>query len=295
MIGPEPLKDAHYAAYPSALPERCIKAGTSEWGCCPSCGAPWARVVETPPEYQALLSHKPYQHEFDLEAFRTYLRECREAKGLSRSEVDEALGTNTAYSWWEGRNYYGEFRQQVPTADLYARLEGAAGHGRTLRRGAREVPHHRGGGLEVGGERAHPRQDKSRAERLQRREDPRLAPHLPLPSRRRRPSTPPVPCRVLDPFCGSGTTLLAANRLGRDATGIDLKPQYNALARKRLGREPLSLFAWQGQEAMAPAGEEPAPLETTKQEQHPTRTVRGFNQRWSGPEHGAGGKEEVEV
>jgi hypothetical protein len=32
--------------FPPALVERCIKAGTSERGCCPACGAPWARVVE---------------------------------------------------------------------------------------------------------------------------------------------------------------------------------------------------------------------------------------------------------
>ena len=54
----------------------------------------------------------------------------------------------------------------------------------------------------------------------------------------------PVPCRVLDPFGGSGTTALAANRLGRDCTLVELKSEYAALARKRVGREPLSLFAW---------------------------------------------------
>ena len=42
----EPLKDAHFAAFPRRLPELCIRAGTSERGCCPRCGAPWARVIE---------------------------------------------------------------------------------------------------------------------------------------------------------------------------------------------------------------------------------------------------------
>jgi len=32
--------------FPPALVEPCIKAGTSERGCCPECGAPWERVVE---------------------------------------------------------------------------------------------------------------------------------------------------------------------------------------------------------------------------------------------------------
>ena len=45
--------EAHFAAYPSELPRRALKASTSEAGCCPKCGAPWARVVErcsNPPE-----------------------------------------------------------------------------------------------------------------------------------------------------------------------------------------------------------------------------------------------------
>jgi hypothetical protein len=31
--------------FPKALVEVCVKAGTSEKGCCPKCGAPWARVL----------------------------------------------------------------------------------------------------------------------------------------------------------------------------------------------------------------------------------------------------------
>lgn len=38
--------EAHFATFPTALAERCIKAGTSERGCCPACGAPWERVIE---------------------------------------------------------------------------------------------------------------------------------------------------------------------------------------------------------------------------------------------------------
>lgn len=35
----------HYATFPLALPEICIKAGTSERGVCPECGSPWKRIL----------------------------------------------------------------------------------------------------------------------------------------------------------------------------------------------------------------------------------------------------------
>ena len=39
---------------------------------------------------------------------------------------------------------------------------------------------------------------------------------------------------VLDPFCGSGSTLLAAKILGRRFVGIDIDPQFCQVARERL-------------------------------------------------------------
>ncbi len=41
---------------------------------------------------------------------------------------------------------------------------------------------------------------------------------------------------VLDPFVGSGTTLVAARDTGRNAAGFDLHPRYVELARARLGQ-----------------------------------------------------------
>jgi site-specific DNA-methyltransferase (adenine-specific) len=39
---------------------------------------------------------------------------------------------------------------------------------------------------------------------------------------------------VLDPFSGSGTTCIAAMMLNRDHIGIDISPEYNQIALKRL-------------------------------------------------------------
>ena len=44
----------------------------------------------------------------------------------------------------------------------------------------------------------------------------------------------PIPATVLDPFLGSGTTLLVARKLGRHGIGIELNPEYADMARKRL-------------------------------------------------------------
>lgn len=46
VINPANYSDAHFATMPPKLAEVCVKAGTSERGCCPACGAPWRRVVE---------------------------------------------------------------------------------------------------------------------------------------------------------------------------------------------------------------------------------------------------------
>jgi DNA modification methylase len=47
----------------------------------------------------------------------------------------------------------------------------------------------------------------------------------------------PVPCLVLDPFAGSGTTLLMAHRLGRRSVGIELSPDYVKQISARLAPE----------------------------------------------------------
>ena len=39
---------------------------------------------------------------------------------------------------------------------------------------------------------------------------------------------------ILDPFMGSGTTLVACQRLGRSGTGIEIDPEYWAIACKRV-------------------------------------------------------------
>lgn len=47
---------------------------------------------------------------------------------------------------------------------------------------------------------------------------------------------------VLDPFVGTGTTMLAASRWGRNSIGVEVSPDYAEMARRRFEAETTSLF-----------------------------------------------------
>lgn len=139
FMATESLKDDHYAVFPSKLPERCIRLGTSERGCCPECGSPWQRIVER----KKLKRQRP--NEFTKR---------RREEGTGNACANTMAGVATETLGWEA-------------------------------------------GCQCG--------------------------HEEVES-----------CRVLDPFSGAATTLLAALRLGRDSVGIELNPQYVELSRRRL-------------------------------------------------------------
>lgn len=47
---------------------------------------------------------------------------------------------------------------------------------------------------------------------------------------------------VLDPFCGSGTTMVAALRAGRNSIGVEIDPDYCRMAARQLKAENADLF-----------------------------------------------------
>ena len=60
---------------------------------------------------------------------------------------------------------------------------------------------------------------------------------------------PSRPASVLDPFMGTGTTALVAERLRRDWLGVELNPAYAKVAKRRITvggrREPVD--GWHGE------------------------------------------------
>ena len=151
LLGPEPFPEAHFATFPTEIPQRAILAGTSARGVCPKCEAGWERIVK-------------------------------------RGEI-----------------------QQHP-----ARLSDKPGHGT-----------------------APERNDTTEFGSLGFARDSETIGWRPICSC---DAGVPVPATCLDPFLGSGTTALVADRLGRNCIGIELSPKYAAMAERRI-RDDAGMFA----------------------------------------------------
>ena len=218
-IATHPFPGAHFATFPPKLVEPCIKAGTSEKGCCPECGAPRVRVVE------ADLSQVPTQivtrrAPVETERVALYLKERRERLGLSKRDVDTKLGTCTLYSWFEGR----PAGFQAPTPTQWNKLKTILNLDDRFDEqiyGTVDVEVTEASTRRAVGVRTY--QKAWNALRTTAGWQPTCE-H----------DTEPAPCTVLDPFGGSGTVGLVADRLGRDAILIELNPEYAEIAERRI-------------------------------------------------------------
>lgn len=160
--GQSPYADAHFATFPPELAERCIKAGTSAKGCCPTCAAPWARTITKgePDEAHRAASGADSTGGYNGQSTKDHDSHGVQNASDVKRRILEGMRLKT-YGW-------------QPTCDC--------------------------------------------------------------------PLADPVPCTVLDPFAGAFTTALVADRLGRDAIGIELNADYIAMAKRRIEQDA-GLFA----------------------------------------------------
>ena len=90
-IATEAYAEAHFATYPTALVKRCIQAGTSEYGCCSVCGAPWRRVVEKTASPHDAETASAYSEESNANRI-ALARQAARANGGEYAQTTRTLG-----------------------------------------------------------------------------------------------------------------------------------------------------------------------------------------------------------
>lgn len=143
-----PFSGAHFATFPPELPRRCILAGTSAEGCCPTCGAPHARVIE-----RAEIPRDAEPGKYGKASSSGRLALARDALRARGNSQDNPFEPSRTIGW-------------RPTCAC--------------------------------------------------------------------PPAGTVPCTVLDPFAGAGTTGLVADRLGRNAILVEFNGEYTTMAEARI-------------------------------------------------------------
>jgi len=81
-IATKPYKGSHFATFPPEIPEICIKAGTSQKGCCPDCRNPWVRVVEKKPYGKEGWAPAKKDHTGKLQGSQSMIRDGVGAAGF---------------------------------------------------------------------------------------------------------------------------------------------------------------------------------------------------------------------
>ena len=248
VVNPSGYKEAHFATFPTKLVEPCIKAGTSEYGACPTCGTAWERVVESTkeriisePVRVAGGDENGLYHGSEVKAYdETFAQRPSDAKRRILEAMThplQSVGFRPTCSC-----YHTE-----PWPDYPDEPGCLLGHDHSANEGgdcdsyderqkvledARKAWVRWSKSFRTAEEPAIPRptvQDLAYDSECKRIRDERVRlvkKWKPLAR---------VPCIVLDPFAGSGTVGQVARDLGRSAILIEIKSEYVELAKRRCG------------------------------------------------------------
>lgn len=263
-----PYRGAHFATWPPRLAQRMIQAGTSEKGVCPACLTPWRRVLA-----DGLTAHDGTTATAYAEGTTSNrlakLRQAARERGEEYSSERETVG-------WEPDCVCADTTLEPGDLDIINTPTGErAGDDPSLTTGRAGMNRPRGENEGTSAmtrfqQRAYARQlkDSPHQEAMRAAAGSAFDHYLRTDTAGGRPIPPdllnewfakgwltpvnppsvtplePIPATVLDPFTGSGTTLMVARQLGRASLGFELNPKYVALAHDRL----LLPFVWGDEE-----------------------------------------------